>query len=237
MPDWDRSRLKVRTMLDLSAPTDALYAYYALYHDSDRTQLHLHKDAEDYADGFLAVCQTGQRLFRPTVVLRTPKVDVAMDLLRGALSPGRPYYLITTRDLRSTVAEVVEMPEPQINRVYQINLPDFEYSINVLVVPKEGVEGRPRFVIRPQEEVAAEAGVTWISPHFAAVYVRATSAARERGWGRSVLATCTRWVIRSGRRPLYIVDERSGANIALGEAVGYVDTGAREFAGDCVAQM
>jgi predicted GNAT family acetyltransferase len=104
--------------------------------------------------------------------------------------------------------------------------------INVLVVAEEGIEQRPRFVVRSQEEIVAEAGVAWLSPHFAAIYTEATHAARERELGRSVLATCTRWVLRSGRRPLAIIDAEDRGAIALAEAVGYKDTGARDLAGD-----
>jgi hypothetical protein len=221
-------------MLSLSAATDALYAYYAFYHDRERTELNVHVDTDGHADGFVAICQTGQRLFQPTVVLRTPKVRVAVNLLREALASGRPYYLITTPDLREAVLEVVEMPEPQINRVYEFDMSRFEHSINVLVVAEEGIEDRPRFLIRSRDQIVAEAGVAWLSPQFAAVYARVTSAAQERGLGQSVLATCTRWVFRSGRRPLMIINTGDDSAMALAEVVGYVDTGARELAGDVV---
>jgi hypothetical protein len=234
MAEVDRLRLMIRPMLSLSAATDALYAYYAFYHDRARVELHVHQDAEGRADGFVAVCQTSQRLFQPTVVLRTPKVRVAVDLLRSALTAGRPYHLITTPDLRPAVLEVVDMPKPQTNRVYEIDLSRFRYAVNVLVVAEEGIEDRPRFVIRSQEEIVAEAGVVWLSPHFAAVCAQATPKAQERGLGQSVLATCTRWVVRSGRRPLTIVNAQDSPAIALAEAVGYVDTGARELAGAVV---
>jgi hypothetical protein len=234
MAEVDKVRLKIRPMLSLSAATDALYAYYAFYHDRERTELRVHDDTEGHADGFVAICQTSQRLFQPTVALRTPKVRVAVDLLRDTLVPGRPYHLVTTPDLRDAVSQIVEMPEPQISQVLEMDLARFEYTINVLVVAEEGIEDRPRFVVRAKDEIVAEAGVAWLSPHFAAVYVQAMPAAQERGLGRSVLATCTRWVIRSGRRPLAIVNAKDGPGIALAEAVGYEDTGARQLAGDIV---
>jgi hypothetical protein len=236
MAEVDKRRLKIRAMLSLSAVTDALYAYYAFYHDRERTELHVHEDADGHADGFAAVCQTSERLFQPTVVLRTPKVRVAVELLDEALAPGRPYYLITTPDLREAVSEVVHMPQPQTNLLYEIDLSRFEYTINVLVVAQEGIEDRPRFLVRSQEEVVAEAGVAWLSPHFAAVYAQATPPAQERGLGRSALATCTRWVVRSGRRPLAIINPKERGAIALVEAVGYVDTGARDLAGEVVCR-
>ena len=233
--DLESLRLKVRYLLHLSAPADALYAYYAFYHDPRRTRLYVHQDEVGRTDGFVAVCQTGQRLFQPTVVLRTPDAGVAIELLRQALVPGRPYYLITTPDLREVVSQVMRIERPEINRVYRLDLFRFQPATNVLVVPEQGLGGRPRFVIRSGGEVVAQAGINWASSHFAEVFVLATPAARRRGWGKAVLTTCTMWVLRSARQPLYIVDERDDPNIELAEAVGYVDTGAREFAGEGVA--
>lgn len=232
----DRERLKIRSMISLSAPADALYAYYTFYHDPKRTELTIHEDSEGRADGFVAVCQTGQRLFQPTVALRTPKTGVAVELLRKALMPGRPYYLITTLDLQEAAAEVVEISEPEIHWIYKIDLSRFEYQVNVLVVAEEGLEDRPRFLIRAQEEIVAEAGVAWLSPHFAGVYVQATPPASERGFGRSVLGVCTRWVVRSGRHPLAMIDVQNHSITDMVEAVGYVDTGARELAGDVICR-
>ena len=232
----DDKRLKIRSLLSLSAPADALYAYYAFYHDPNRTELTIHEDGRGRADGFVAVCQTAQRLFQPTVVLRTPRRSVAVELLREALTPGRPYYLITTLDLQEAAADVVEMEDLEINRIYEVDLARFEYEVNVLVVAEEGVEDRPRFVIRAQEETVAEAAVTWLSPHFAGVTVRATPPAQERGFGQAVLGACTRWVIRSGRHPLIMVDVQDAFTTSLVEAVGYRDAGARELAGDVVCR-
>ena len=99
MGSQEQLRLKVRPMLHFAAPGDALAVYYAFYHDPRRTRLYIHEDDAGRADGFVAVCRTGQRLFQPTVVLRTPDARVALELLRQALTPGRPYYLITTPDL------------------------------------------------------------------------------------------------------------------------------------------
>ena len=238
MNELESLRLKVRTLLHFSAPGDALPVYYAFYHDPRHTRLYVHEGANGRADGFVAVCQTGQRLFQPTVVLRTPDTHAAVELLRQALVPGRPYYVISTPDLRDAVVEVVDIDieQPETNRVYRLDLLRFQSSINVLVVAEQGLGGRPRFVIRSQGEIAAEAGVNWHSPHFAGVFVRTEPAAQRRGWGRAVLAACTTWVVRSGRQPLYIVNETNGPSVALAEVLGYVDTGAREFAGEGVCR-
>jgi len=229
-------RLKVRPLLHLSTPADALFVYYAFYHAPRRTRLHVHEDGAGHADGFVAVCQTGQRLFQPTVVLRTPDTRAAVELLHQALVPGRPYYLITTPDLRDAVAGVVDIEQPEIHHIYRLDLLRFQPAINVLVVAEQGLDDRPRFVIRSQGKVVVEAGVNWYSPHFAEVFVHTAPAAQRRGWGRAVLEACTTWIIRSARQPLYIASEGNGPSIALAEAAGYVDTGAREFAGEGVCR-
>jgi len=234
MADLETLRLKVRPLLNFSVPSDALYVYYAFYHDPRRTRLYVHEDTAGHADGFVAVCQTGQRLFEPAVVLRTPNAEVAVVLLRQALLPGRPYYLITTPDLRDAVMEVADIEQPEVNHVYRLDLFRFQPSINVLVVVEQGLGDRPRFVIRSQGEIAAEAGINWASPHFAEIFVRTMPAAQGRGWGKAVVMACTTWVVRSSRQPLYVVNKSNGPSIALAEAVGYVDTGAREFAGEGV---
>ncbi len=232
MSDLESLRLKVRPLLHFAAPTDALFVYYAFYHDPRRTRLYVHERPDGRADGFVAVCQTGQRLFEPTVVLRTPDAEVAVTLLRRALVSGRPYYIITTPDLRDAVAEVVEIAVPETNRVYQLDLVRFQFSTNALVAMEKGPGGLPRFVIRSGGEVIAESGANWFSPHFAELFVRTAPAAQKQGLGRAVLASCTSWVVRSARQPLCIINDQNEAGLAVAAAVGYVDSGAREFAGE-----
>lgn len=234
--DQENLRLKARSLLRLTEPSDALAVYYALYHDPRRTTLYVHQDAAGRAGGFVAVCQTGQRLFVPTVVLRAADDHTAIELLRQALVPGRPYYVVTTPALRQAVAEVVSIEQPEINRIYRLDLSRFQISINVLVVAEPGSGDLPRFVIRSQGELAAEAGLNWASSHFAEVFVRTMPEAQRRGWGRSVLTACSLWVVRSARQPLYVADEGNTASIALAETTGYVDTGAREFAGEGICR-
>jgi GNAT superfamily N-acetyltransferase len=222
-------RRRVRPLLDLSAPRDALAAYYALHHDPARTQLHVEgKPAQ--ADGFLAICQTGRDLFRLLAVLRARRVRTATALLMRGLLPLRPYYLVASPDMRLAVEEVLEITRTESNLVYELDLRRFSPAINVLVVPAPAPDGSPRFVIRSQGEVAAEAGTNWRSPNFAEIYVQTTPEAQGRGWGKAVVEACVSWVIRSGLQPLYIVSEDNEFSIRLAHSVGFVDTGARELA-------
>jgi predicted GNAT family acetyltransferase len=152
------------------------------------------------------------------------------------LAPGRPYYVITTPDLREAVLNAVQVEQPERNHVYILDLARFHETVNVLVVAEQGVGGHPRFVIRSQGEVAAEAAISWLSPYFAEISVYTRPAARGRGWGRSVVGACARWVTRSGRRALYVAAESNEASAALAKATGFVDTGVREFAGTGVCR-
>jgi hypothetical protein len=143
-----------------SDPADALTAYYALYHDPGRTQLVLHHTPGGDADGFVAVCQTG--LFRPLVVIRAPGDEAVGELLRRALSPGRPYFLIAPLGLAKALGRFLDMAQPTINRIYRVDAGRFQPAqateINVLLEERRGPGGQPRWEIRSGGKVAAAAG-------------------------------------------------------------------------------
>jgi hypothetical protein len=226
-----RARLEREGFLLLTEPNDALAAYYALYHDPDRTQLWLHADTKDRIDGFVTVCQTGFNLFQPTVVLRALGTDVAVRLLREALQPGRPYYIVTTPELGAVVPVVVHLEREEINWVYRFDTRHYRPEINVLVQPSPTPQALPRFVIRSRDQIASEAGVNWRSAHFAEVYVHTQPWARGRGWGKAVVEACALTLMQAGLRPLYMATEGNQASFRLAKSAGFVDTGAREFAG------
>ena len=231
-----RTRLEREGFLLLTAPGDALAAYYALYHDPSRSQLWLQRSEAGQINGFVAVCQTGFNLFQPTVALRASTDGVAVGLLRQALQPGRPYYIVTTPTLGPAVQAAVHLERAGINRVYRFNLRRFRPEINVLVQPARSADGSPRFVIRSQDQIAAEAGVNWRSPNFAELYVHTQPQARGRGWGKAVVVACATLLIHSGVQPLYMATEGDEASVRLAESAGFVDSGAREFAGAGVYQ-
>jgi hypothetical protein len=226
-----RARLEREGFLSLAEPRDALAAYYALYHDPGRTQLWLHFDASHRTDGFVAVCQTGFNLFQPTVVLRARDDEAAVALLREALRPGRPYYVVTTPTLSTAVQAVIHLEREEFNRVYRFDPGRYRPEINVLVQSTRAPDGSPRFVIRSQDQVASEAGVNWRSPRFAELFVFTQPWARGRGWGKAVVAACALTLVQAGVQPLYMVTEGNDGSVRLAESVGFVDTGAREYAG------
>jgi GNAT superfamily N-acetyltransferase len=145
--------------------------------------------------------------------------------------------LVTTLDLQPAVEAAMDVEQAEIHRVYRMRLSRYAPRINVLVVPITNPDGSRRFVIRSQDEVAAESGINWRSPHFAEVYVWVVPEAQGRGWGKSVLESCVSWIFRSGAQPLYVVAEENRASIRLAESVGFVDTHAREYAAECALAM
>jgi GNAT superfamily N-acetyltransferase len=235
LKDLHTRRMAIRPLLAPSDPGDALTAYYALYHNPRRTQLMLHHAPSGDADGFVAVCQTGQDLFRPVVVIRAPDEDAAGDLFRRALLPGRPYYVIALLDLGGALERFLDMPSPAINRVYRVDPACFSLTrrseINVLVQEIRGPEGQLRWEIRSGGQVAVAAGTNWRSPFCAELYVYVEPAFQGRGWGRAVVRAATVSLLGEGLLPLYMVEETNLPSILLAEAVGYTDTGRREIAG------
>lgn len=225
-----RARLEREGFLSLAEPRDALAAYYALYHDPRRTRLWLHCDVNDRFRGFVAICQTGFDLFQPTVVLRARDDASAVALLQEALSSGRPYYIVTTPTLSSVVRDMMHLEREEHNRVYLFEARRYKPEINVLVQPAGAADSAPRYVIRSQGQVASEAGINWRSPRFAEVFVHTQPWAKGRGWGKAVVAACALTLVQAGLQPLYMVPEENQASIRLAESVGFVNTGAYEFA-------
>ena len=229
----EKQRRAIRPLLSPADPADALAGYYALWHDPRRTKLTLNFDRRRQIDGFVAVCQTGADLFRPLVTLRAPSWEIVHKLLTKALEPNRPYHVISSVLLASAVRDMFELSQSRLNRIYTLDPSRFEPVINVLVQQSTGADGAPRFQIESKEgEVVALSGTNWRSPAFAEVFVYVHPQGRDRGWGKSVVSACTAALLEDRVRPLYIVDQKNEASIAIAEGLGYVDTGVREFSGE-----
>lgn len=179
--------------------------------------------------GFVAVCQTGIDLFRPLVVLRAPNESAVGDLLRAALAPNRPYQIIIPVTLAPAVRAHLEISRSTQTRIYRLDPSHFQPVINVLVQHVTSPEGAPRFQIESQGKTVAMSGTNWRSPTFAEIFVYVHPQGRGRGWGRSVVSACTAALLEERLRPLLIVEEGNKASIHIAEALGYVDTGLREF--------
>lgn len=226
-----KQRLSVRHLLDQGLPDDAMISYYALHHDQARTQLFLHYGEDKRPDSFLVRAQTGADLFRPLVTLTEMSEDVATCLFESGLIPFRQYYAVLPYSLRDTALRTLEIEDEQVLCVYRLDSTRYQPLINVLVTAHHSADGLPRREIHSQDRIQAMAGVNWISPRFAEIYVSVEPAVRGRGWGRSVVSALVGDLCAAGLEPLYIVSRDNESSINLAEAVGFVDTGARKFAG------
>ncbi len=219
----------IRALLDVESPADAPTAYYALYHDPERTNLHIHPSGH----GFVARCTTGIDLFRPLVTLRCPSHRAAADLFEEALIPHRPYLLFASVSQIRMLGNAFRFENQQVHRIYQMDPAHFQPVLNRLVRCRITENGKPLSEIK-MGGLRAISGLNWQSPTYAEVYVFTEQGARRRGWGRSVLLATTEIVLESGRTPLYLAEADNNASIWLAEGAGYVDTGARQIFAEVV---
>lgn len=232
LKDLDEKRRAIRPLLSPTDPADALASYYALWHDPRRTQITLHRDAQQRVTGFVTVSQTGVDLFRPLVTLRARDKRAVPDLLRAALSPNRSYQVTVPVALAPSLRDQMDFAQSSLNRIYILAPSRFQPIINVLVQHVAGADGTPRFQIESQNQLMAISGTNWRSPTHAEVFVWVDARGQGRGWGKSVVSACTAALLDQRLRPLYLVEEGNQASIQIAESVGYVDTDARELTGE-----
>src|SRR5690349_5637207 len=115
-------RDNARELLNEFDVADALACYYTLYHDSARTELFMHRDAEGKVDGFATRCRTGFDLFRPLVTLRLRGGEKALpDLLEESLVAGRPYWVVVPAGYVERLKRHVTLTEPSLNWIYRLD--------------------------------------------------------------------------------------------------------------------
>jgi hypothetical protein len=226
-------RKLIRRLLDPTSAADAPTAYYALFHNPEKSALTVQTDSAGRAAGFVAECRTGIDLFRPLITLLCPDAKTAAHLLRRALTPKRPYILFAQEDQVAHTGGSLQIDTSRTLHVYRLDRARFEPVINVLVKQRTSLDGSPRCVIESGGQQAL-AGVNWQSPSFAEIFVHTDAAARQRGWGISVTSALTQVILESGRTPLYLVEPENEASRHLAEKLGYVDTGARQVYADVV---
>src|SRR5258708_32427799 len=204
MPSISEQRQRITPLFDLQSPADAPTAYYALYHDPNRSALFVQSDVNGRAIGVVGRFQTGIDLFRPVLALRCPTAEVAADLLSEACRVGRPYLLFSNLNQLSLVGGSLEISNERILSIYALDPSRFKPTINVMVTTKTSADGTSRAEIH-SGGLQAASGVNWQSPGFAEIYVHTEAEARQRGWGRSVAAASTERILAGGRTPLYLV--------------------------------
>ncbi|MCC6905149.1 MAG: GNAT family N-acetyltransferase [Anaerolineae bacterium] len=221
-------RDNARTLLNEFDAADGLACYYALHHDPKRTTLFLHRGTDGQVDGFLTRCQTGIDLFRPMITLRVRGEGGLRDLLAEGLAPGRPYLMVVPPGLSERLKPHLDFNEPSLNLIYRLDPQRYRPELNVMVVSSTGPDGSPRVEVRQDGRASAVAGVNWMSPIFAEVFVHVEAEQRLMGLGRAVLKELCTLLIRRGVTPLYAVASTNDGSRKLAEGIGFVDTGGRE---------
>jgi ribosomal protein S18 acetylase RimI-like enzyme len=231
-------RRAIRPLLHEHDPVDAINAYYAYYHDDNKTNLALYPPEAKPARGYLCFSRTGIDLFRPLVTMRLPSAPVdTADLLYSTMPPGTDVIISAPASYRSILGAFFDIQKEERLMVYKLISGHFEPVINVLVTREDSPDGRPGFVIREssrslsrsESQVVASAWLNWQSPRFAEISVRTQAGYRRRGLGRSVVSAAAQYILENGRTPLYVVAEQNEASIQLAESLGFADTGAREL--------
>jgi GNAT superfamily N-acetyltransferase len=238
MSDLSERRRAIRHLLRERDPADAMASYYVFHHPDDKTGLILSPEQATRVDGYVALSRTGIDLFRPLVTMRLPvdrtvqDYQASVDLLARALTPGVPVILSVPQRYMPLIRALFDVQGEEALRLYALRASDFKPIINVLVTQSAGANGLPRYTIRSQEEggeVVAAAGLNWQSPTFGEIAVQTRPQNRRQGWGRSVVAALAQHLLDTGRTPLYVVAEDNQPSIQLAEALGFTDTGAREY--------
>lgn len=223
----------VRRNSDLHNPVDAPTNYYALYHPVAKSALYVKTDEARFMSGFVGTFQTGVDLFRPLVTMRTNTPEVAADLMAEALTVGRPYLLFANVNQLPLIGGSMEVANERLYSIFALDVARFKPVMNVLVTHNKAPDGSPRTKIE-SNGLRATAGVNWQSPEFAELWVEADAEVRQRGWGTSVAAACIEAILRTNRRPLYLVEMSNEASVRLARNLGFVDTGARQAYADVV---
>ena len=236
--DLIRQQQAIQHLLDPHSASDALFAYYALYHPADRSTLVLHYGPNGRTDGFVALCRTGIDLFRPLVALKAPSIESAVALLATAVPPEASVILAAPAELRPAVEAAFATSGESVAEIYKLDRGRFQPIINVLVTRAPSPGGDPRFVIRGQSfdrgarpvgPALATAGVNWRSPDYADIYVHTDPQVRGRGLGKSVVAALVNWLLEQDVTPLYSVARENEQSLRVAAALGFQPTGTLLF--------
>jgi hypothetical protein len=208
--------------------------YYALHHPEDRVKLFGFYPNDEPPTAFLVVAQTGYDLFRPLALPFTGHAEAMEALLRFGLKPRRPVLLDLPVEQREWAEEVVSMADPAVTEIYRVEPDRFEPMINVLITEVTTSTGWPRFEIQSRSGGKASAGVNWLGPRYAEIYIDADEEAGRRRFDQSLLATITGRLMEARKIPLLRVPDNDSQRAAKAMEVGYRPTGVRMVSAQAV---
>jgi len=176
-------------------------------------------------------------LFRPVVALDIWTTDpaVRLDFMSEVLEGLGPHILNITPILEPDAAAHLDVASRREIAVLVLDERLFKPVVNVLVRQEKSLAGRSRYAIRAPAgkaangETLALAGLNWITPSFADLFVQTNPKARRKGYAQSVAAAMIDNVLEGGRQPLYSVETANVASLQLAEGLGFRDIGLRQI--------
>jgi hypothetical protein len=228
------ARKQIRELIDDSNPAESPTAYYVLFHPVEKSTLFTVTNGHGKTVGFVGRFQTGMDLFRPLVTLKAPSPEVAAQLLSKGLVEGRPYIFFAGLNQLAMIGGSLHIENQRILRIYTLDPARFSPQMNVMVQHSTAHDGTPRCEVKHENKTISVAGVNWKSPAFAEIYVNTEPIARQKGWGKAVVSGLTERLLKSGLRPIYLVENGNEESRGLIEGLGYYDTGSRQVYADTV---
>ncbi len=222
-------RAVIRPLLDQNSAADGMVSYYAFHHPDAKTRLFTLPIKEGRTQGYIAVSRTGYDLFRPFVTMRLPIQELAQSrqLINEALPPGAPIIAQVPVSYFPLMQALFHIESARTMELYVLDDGRFRPTINLMVTRSRAANGLPRFTIRNQEgELVTAAALNWQSPRFGEVSIHTKAGYRRQGWGEAVLAVMVEDLLKNGRLPLYVADEKNEASIILARKIGFVRHGA-----------
>lgn len=214
-------------LVDLRSVADAMPAYYALEHPSERTELFGYYPSPDILSGFLAVAQTGFDLFRPVAVPFVANAEAMSSLLDKAFIVNRPYLMYVPVDQQDFIDTKFPHTPIQVTNLLRLDTRAFTPILNVMITRTEATSGLPRFEIRSTVQGFAAAGINWMSSTAAEMYIEADDSGRRRGFTKSVLAALIELLISQDRTVLFRVADDDYDAFEDAFDLGFKPTGIR----------
>jgi hypothetical protein len=199
-------RQRLSELLDERSAGDAAAAYYALDHPSDKTRLYAVASNHGSPKGFLVVARTGLDLFRPLLVPFVGQATALLALVRQVLPQVGPSILRLPFHQLAWLDGAARIENLHHFDVLQLAPEHYDPTLNVLVVESDTPDGGPRYEVHTADGQQASAGLNWLGPRFAEIYLQASPNARDRRLTRSVLSAIVGRLLGERRTPLYIVE-------------------------------
>jgi len=232
-----KEREQLAPLVNRQSASDALAAYFALYHPVEKVKLYVSYDGGGKPNGFIAIAQTGMDLFRPFVVPFVASSKNLRDLLTAALNPGQPVLLSLPLEQRDWLDEDLLLSDMRIVELLRLDPASFKPIVNVLVMEIKMPNGLPRYEIQTRSGAYAAAGINWMGDRFSEVYLEADREAQIRGLGLSVISAISNRILEENRIPLFGLDNQTELEFKDLSELGYRSTGTRNLIAQAIQML